>query len=152
MSKNNLMSLDLSLTNTGVGLFVDGKFKKTKLITPPRKGEQIERFCYIVRHVNAIIKKYKITHVCYENAFGPHRASAKILDRLTGSTIAICELERIPFTEVNALTVKKFATGNGKASKDDMIAQALKETGKAMTNDEADAYFVGMWCLANVIK
>lgn len=49
----------------------------------------------------------------------------------------------IPFVEVPPNTLKKYATGNGKAHKDEMIAAAIKRGNLDITkNDEADAWWL----------
>lgn len=49
----------------------------------------------------------------------------------------------IPFVEVPPQTLKKYATGSGKAHKDEVIAAAVKRSGVDIKkNDEADAWWL----------
>jgi len=66
---------------------------------------------------------------------------------------------RIAWRGVNVATLKKFATGNGKAEKPTMIAAArygIRELGseppEGLNDDMADAFLVTAWILVNALK
>jgi len=63
------------------------------------------------------------------------------LAELRGILMEICDELDLPEPEfLNAITIKKFATGNGKATKDEMIAACQKNWGIIPFDDnEADA-------------
>ncbi len=50
-----------------------------------------------------------------------------------------------PINTVNVATLKLWATGSGRAGKDQMIAAAAERWGVELTNDEADAALVAAW-------
>ena len=61
---------------------------------------------------------------------------------------------RVPVVTVAPVALKSFATGNGLASKDDMVVEASVDGFEAATHDEADAYFAAKLgvCILNDIR
>ena len=56
---------------------------------------------------------------------------------------AECEALKIPYRGIPVATVKKLATGKGRAAKDEMIAAMQAATGvEPGTDDEADAWWI----------
>ena len=65
---------------------------------------------------------------------------------LVGNVMAMCAECNIPFSDVHTSTLKKWATGNGKASKEEMMKRASELVGKEITdNDEADAILISLY-------
>lgn len=63
---------------------------------------------------------------------------------------AWCEHHQIPYQGVPVGTIKKFATGNGAASKGMMVEAARQRGHDAVTDDnEADALCLLHWAIAN---
>jgi Holliday junction resolvasome RuvABC endonuclease subunit len=60
---------------------------------------------------------------------------------------AWCEHHQIPYKGVPVGTIKKHATGKGNASKDDMIAAAVKRGFAPVDDNEADALALLYWAI-----
>jgi Holliday junction resolvasome RuvABC endonuclease subunit len=59
--------------------------------------------------------------------------------------LAYCASNNIPVSDIPTLTLKKWATGTGKADKAMMMAEAEKRTGKHYeSDDEADAVLISL--------
>lgn len=69
--------------------------------------------------------------------------AAHVYGELAGVIKGECELRKTPYCGMPVGTIKKFATGNGAASKDQMISAANAKWEVRLANDnEADA----RWC------
>ena len=63
----------------------------------------------------------------------------------------VCRLAGIPLVEVEPKDIKKQATGNGNASKEDVIEACGLRLGVDVIDDNhADAIWLGQWCLEHV--
>jgi len=110
------------------------------------KAKRAHELIKIIRILN---DNYKIEMICFESVFGHSRHAIKILERLAGVIIAVSEIYCLPYCEVPVTKLKLYATGTGKASKQQMIDEAKKVTGReAFTDNEADAYFIARYGLA----
>lgn len=87
---------------------------------------------------------HPVAVACFED-YGPiNRMSGKICQRAEICGILkhhFLTARRAPVITIGPNALKTFATGNGKASKEDMLNQAAREGFYPNTNDEADAYF-----------
>ena len=76
----------------------------------------------------------------------PHFRGGPATDVLVGMATRIQEfgaLYGIEYTPVHSATLKKFATGSGRASKESMLSRAREEWGEHVIDDnEADALFL----------
>jgi len=86
-------------------------------------------------------------HVAYEMPHARGRYATRVLIGMECMVIDVCEelgLEK-PM-DVHSGTLKKYFTGNGRADKAMMMAEATKRCGRPITDDnEADAIAVAMW-------
>ncbi len=58
----------------------------------------------------------------------------------------------LPFACISPTSIKKYATGNGRARKPEMIAQLFDEHGiEFRTNDEVDAWYIGQLARAVIL-
>lgn len=64
------------------------------------------------------------------------------LGQLSGVFLAACSRYSIPVVEVNSSSLKKYATGNGSATKPDMMKAAKNLGGHPSNDNEADAFFL----------
>jgi crossover junction endodeoxyribonuclease RuvC len=55
----------------------------------------------------------------------------------------------VPFVEIPPTCRMKYATGKGQADKDKVLSQAVLRSGRAMSNDEADAWWLWQMLLAH---
>lgn len=138
-SESELISLgiDLSLTRTGLAVHDGERITYACHIktTPDRADE--ERYVLIGNQVIRLIEEYDVEQVGLEApAFsGREKRPAE----LTGHVRV--ELWRIdmPYCRVAPNTLKKYATGYGRASKEDMVEYARDLYPEVANHDEADA-------------
>ena len=93
--------------------------------------------------MNAIIDKTdNLAAVCYEKPFHRGLKSTNLLLGMAG-IVAASILPEVALYSVAPVSVKKFATGNGGASKKDMIDEAQKFfPTKFLTDNEADSIHI----------
>ena len=84
--------------------------------------------------------------VLYEMAHMRGGAASEVLLGMTTRIMEQCERHFIEqYASVHSATLKKFATDNGRASKEEMIVEAERRFGKDVRDDnEADA----LWLMA----
>ena len=81
--------------------------------------------------------------VVIERTYSRGKRTAEVLNGLTSVALVECERRGLEYAFVNATTLKKFATGSGRAQKADMVAAAERELGISdLSDDEADAYWL----------
>ena len=80
--------------------------------------------------------------VIFERTYSRGARVAEILNGLTAVALLVCEEYGVDYAWCDASTLKRFATGDGAASKDAMGLAAQGELGRELTHDEADAYFL----------
>ena len=80
--------------------------------------------------------------VAYEMPHLRGGAATAVLSGLVGILKAECQYRKISYTDFHTATLKKFATGKGNASKEEMVEAARIRWGKVFPEDEADARFV----------
>ena len=89
----------------------------------------------------AFIKRYDIKQIVAEDVVGVHFVDTRKLSEFRGILLEVCDELSLPTPEfVNPMTLKKFATGNGRATKIDMINACVERYNyKPFSDDEADA-------------
>lgn len=105
-------------------------------------GIDEERIDFILRAVRTCRKKYKVNVAGIEQyAFSRHSRSMTGLHELGGVVKRYLWLHGIYFEQPEPTSLKKFATGNGRASKQDMIEAAWGfGYPEAQSDDLADAF------------
>jgi crossover junction endodeoxyribonuclease RuvC len=132
----NVLGLDLSLTSTGVA-HCDGSADtwQVKLLGADRLISLRDRLVSLLdaRVDLAVIEGY---------AFGrPNQASH--IGELGGVVRVTLREHNVPFVAVPPSSVKRYATGQGNASKEQMLVAAVKRLGyEGASNDEADALWL----------
>lgn len=135
-----VLALDLA-TNTGYayrGPFGDvraGVFScgVTRLESPGM------RFLKFSRWLRSLIQQAGITCVCFEAPHHRGGASTTVAVGLATHVMSVCAELSVEHFSVHTQQLKKFATGKGNASKEDMI-EALGMG--AMDDNEADARWI----------
>lgn len=155
-----IIAFDLSLSNSGfaVGEVTDGELKVieygsigTKRFTKHTHGFRLN---HIAQAVKELYKKYPdATNVVKERAFSNGRiAATQAIFKVVGIWELTSHLSKIDeFTDIAPTSVKKYLTGNGRASKQ-AVADAVKDaTGiETSNNDESDAIAVLLaYCMQN---
>ena len=91
------------------------------------------------------IRKYGIHQVVAEDInVNNHFTDMRKLSEFRGILLEVCDELDLPEPAfINVATVKKFATGNGRATKIDMIHACVEKYGyRPRTDDEADAFWI----------
>ena len=98
-----------------------------------------------------MIRFYDPGLLAYEKPAGQMSAMASLYGYRAITMSMCCEAEGLSFAEVHATTLKKFATGSGKADKWQMIG-ALMDRYQIAVDDHnvADAVHLGFWALTIV--
>lgn len=108
-------------------------------------GQRLER---LRRYIYDMQRAFGIDRIAYEDAsFGSHNPSTQALhNQLAGVILLVASELNIPAVPVNPASLKKFATGNGRAVKAQMI-RACETMLSIRTEDNniADALWVLEW-------
>lgn len=102
------------------------------------------RYLRARRYFEELLINTDVTAVAYEEV-RRHQGvdAAHVYGGIVGQVTAVCEEKGVPFKAIPVATIKKLATGSGKANKDAMIAAANNHFGISVIDDnEADA----IWC------
>jgi crossover junction endodeoxyribonuclease RuvC len=140
-SADRVIGFDLSIVATGVAL-PDGN---CYTIRPKRKGdrrlseirEQISYYLDATEPALAVIEQIAEGS---QNSFNTVIVLAMVHGQVRGELAD----RGIPFAYIRPTTLKKWATGSGRAEKVDMVNAALDLDGEPANGDEADAW----WCRA----
>lgn len=154
-----VMGLDLSLTATGLVVW-DGErvLRRRRYKTTPARpadglkarpngqhasdlfsGDNEERIEWLRRKVALACDKFAPTLVVIESRNFIAKGAANAVDELQGVIKNYLHRNEILFVLVAPPTLKLEATGNGRASKLEMIAEAKQYDRSINTDDEADA-------------
>ncbi len=105
-----------------------------------RRGESNGTVFLRFRHwLKDMIIKNDVTFCIYEQSHHRGGAATEIGVNLTGRVQECCAELQIEYATIHSATLKKFATGSGKADKTDMLKAAMKQGWMVRTDDEADA-------------
>jgi Holliday junction resolvasome RuvABC endonuclease subunit len=136
----NVLALDLG-TKTGWALLQAGKISSGSVSFATNKlaGFGV-RFLNFRNWLLEMLKKHVIDMVVFEEVFNHAGVyAAHVYGGFVAILTSICESLRIPYRGFGVKTIKKFATGNGNANKQDVI-NAVQTNGYKPTDDnEADA-------------
>lgn len=129
------MGIDPSISCTGIALPPGD----TLAIRPRTKGDL--RLTEIGNHVQVAASASKADLAVIEGLGGLYRGeSAKIIPMLHGVIRDRLQMIGVPFMILLPASLKKFATGNGAADKDEMALAAFRLLGRQYaTDDECDA-------------
>jgi Holliday junction resolvasome RuvABC endonuclease subunit len=146
LDKTYSVGLDASMTSFGVHAYPINHTDAYGLSvgTTPAHGSDTRRVIDTANEVTDILYSlpFKPQIVCIED-YGPiNRTSGKIAQRaeMCGIIKHWILLNGIPLIMVSPPSLKKFATNNGKASKEDMLLAAQALGFHANNADEADAF------------
>jgi len=142
-----ILALDIaSLTGWAHSLGSSGVW----LLKPKKDESGGIRLIRFANKLKWLKKALGIDIIAYEAARHGGRATRGLVthSELQGVVKALSEELEYEYKGYSPTAIKKFATGNGKASKEDMIKAACKFSGRNITDDnEADAI-----CLLEMAK
>ena len=148
---HKVLGLDLA-SETGHSVFANGVFSWGHKKFVRRKGRKTIpddhigiKFHDFRNYLKELIYTYKITMIAYEEPAG-RASSMQALYGLRGVMMDVACKRDIIVKSIYPSTLKKWATGNGHASKYDMMKVLNEKHGFAVsTHDEADAVFLVLW-------
>lgn len=118
-------------------------------------GDRRQRAGEVMLAMNRVLRDltaHGLECVVYEDTFMRGINASKALYGLVGVIEACCYSAGFTALWVPAVTVKKWATGSGKASKADMIATAQIMGYEGDNEHEADSFLLLKYAEANVIE
>ena len=139
----NVVGVDLQATGIAVGLWPSmetdfiklPKYKKAD--TPQKRYKRLQVLATITQEYD-VFTKGDVVYV--ERAYGANRNSQTVLMQLLGAFIGGLAEGGVRVEEINVSSWKATALGNGRASKEDVMAWASEQAGRDIaTQDEADA-------------
>jgi Holliday junction resolvasome RuvABC endonuclease subunit len=135
------LGLDLSTTRSGVAC-ADG----TLHAVTPKAGanDRARRLSQIIDQLDPLIARGHPELAVIEGPAGVRFAhSALVLGELRGAVMLRLFQHDVPAVEVPPKSLKHFATGNGNAGKDEMVAAAQSAGARigATEHDKADAFW-----------
>jgi len=174
-----LAGVDLSMSNVGISLWSIPTKECIKLIVLSSQPKRVR----LLNDTN-VVSAYKIMHVATDNIANACYIAQVMIDVLKDYNISLIVIEDYAYTMFKSLntaeftgvikylvqlhicrdiipvavsTVKKFATTNGRASKDLVVDKFLTDVGiskdhdKTIFYDIADAYFIGKYAIQNLV-
>jgi Holliday junction resolvasome RuvABC endonuclease subunit len=142
----NIIGIDLGLAKMGIvelNVYDDKIHDVHKSLHTSKKGTMSDtgRLSYMCLMATQTIQRRGPEIVVCEYPFNV-RGNGRVLVEMFGN-IRLCSFRwGTPFIPVAQTTLKKYATGSGKAEKSDMRLQLYKEFGLDYSEDEADAYWL----------
>lgn len=136
----NILALDCA-TKTGWATLVDGQIESGMQDFTKKRGESngmlFLKFNQWLRRLN----EYPFGLIVYEQAHHRGGAATEICVGLSTRAQEYAVTYHSEHWAVHTATLKKAITGNGRASKEDMMAYFKEQTGREPEDDnEADAY------------
>jgi Holliday junction resolvasome RuvABC endonuclease subunit len=141
----NILALDCS-TKTGWALLRNGTIYSGVQDFSKKRGDSngmmFLRFSGWLKELGSLTEG-KINVVVYEQAHLRGGSAAEVCVTLTGLAQRFAASIEAETMAPHTATIKKFATGNGRAGKEEMMAWFRRETGRDPVDDnEADAYAI----------
>jgi Holliday junction resolvasome RuvABC endonuclease subunit len=135
----NTLALDFG-TASGYAIEKDGKIiSGVKKLRHNRHASGVRALDFY-SWLTQMIREHGITHVYFERVYAHSGVEAAHLYGYFMHTLAaVCEEYGIECVGFSVGTIKKFMTGKGNATKDEMIAAAKSRGFNPQTDDEADA-------------
>lgn len=138
-----IMGLDLSMTATGVA-FPDSS---TALIRP--RGSGYGRLVSYEQWLTGALRVARPDLAVVEDIrAGLKGDAAKVIPMVHGVALLCLGRAGVPFALVNASTLKVYATGNGRADKDEMKRAALELAGREFPGDKGGDQCDAWWLRA----
>jgi len=159
-----ILGIDQSFTSTGVVMLEDGALLTAHKFTASKSVNRFAQAYEITIHLAGIVDEFKPDIIAIEGlAFGMRGNVTRDLGGL--QFVIISHLQEVKGREIDIIaptSAKKFATGSGRAKKEDMIDSLPKSVYSYFTglgvkkttglSDLADAYWIAKTAEANNIK
>lgn len=146
-----VVGLDLSLTAIGVAGDFGTRVLTHKLPTHATEAQKCERLHTLSARIDVITRDADLV-VIEGYSFASQHSHAHSLGELGGLVKVILWRRGIPFVIVSPSSMKKFATNNGGAAKEAVLAAAVRMRSDIETTHEADAFFLRLMGLAHYMQ
>ena len=150
-----VLSLDISIRCTGYCVF-DGNKNLIAFgtIKTNNNNSMYERLNHLVKRIRSLVIEHEIEQCAIEApAYGARGAMSYSLFGVHFFVVWLLNSLRLSVAQYTPTSLKKFATGNGRAGKEDMVAALPNEVRQLFVNsnlkkttglyDVTDAYFLG---------
>jgi len=141
-----IIGLDLAPNATGACILDgDGKLVYWETISSPLMLNVYRRIQYTAGYIDVICRAFDLTEAAIEDYAHAAHARGEASIREQGGVIRNRLIELgMPVFLYNISTIKKFATGDSRAGKDEMFAEFRKVTRKRkdITEHVVDAFFI----------
>jgi Holliday junction resolvasome RuvABC endonuclease subunit len=142
----NILGIDLGLAKMGIvslRIHDDEIAGSDKRLYKTKKGEMSDtgRLSFMCEMVSRTITTEHPEIIVCEYPFNV-KGNGRVLVEIYGNVRLCAFRHHVPFVPVAQTSLKKYATGSGKAEKSDMRMQLYKEFGHDYTEDEADAFWL----------
>lgn len=147
-----LLALDCA-TRTGWAIIEGGEVVESgmKEFLKKKDDHPGKRFGLFDGWLCEIVYRHNIDALVFEQAHHRGGAATRVCVGLTTLVKQTAYTFRIPVSSIHSGTIKKFATGNGRASKRDMHDAAWEVLERVPVDDnEADAVFLGLCAWENI--
>ena len=139
-----ILGLDVSTKKTGYCLY-NGEVRGSGVITPKAKDVLIKRAKYMRTALYDILEKYNPEFVVIEAPIVRNVKGSISISKVIGILELLLYNKGKQYVFVHNMTLKKWATGKGNASKKKMINKAIKLGFKPIDDNEADAFHLARW-------
>jgi Holliday junction resolvasome RuvABC endonuclease subunit len=135
----NILAIDLG-SQTGFAILEDGEIiSGVNKLRHDRRASGVRALDFY-RWLTQMIREHGITHVYFERVYAHSGVEAAHLYGYFMHTLAaVCEEYSIKCMGFSVGTIKKFMTGKGNATKDEMMEAARLHGFKPVDDNEADA-------------
>lgn len=159
-----ILAIDQSFTSSGIVLLEDGVMTHAELFTSNDELDTFARVWEVTRHVRHLVEKFAPDLVAMEGlAFSKFGNATRNLAGLQYSLVTcIRYIDGKDVVIIPPNTVKKVATGNGQAKKEQMYDMLPDDTKEFFINmgakktkglyDLSDAYWIGQSCIKEALK
>ena len=146
-----ILALDLSLNGTGYAVLNIAKKDQINIL---EKGVILQhsaddtgvRLLKIHNTIDELLKKYEINVCVREKGFTKFHKATQQLFKVAGVAEMTCAIHGFELLELAPISIKKYITGNGKASKEEVKDKLYDFVGEQeyKTTDVSDAVAVGI--------
>ena len=141
----NILSLDMA-TLTGWAIGLTASRSGVEKFDVPRGASPGTRYLRMTSWLIKTITENKIDLIVYEMPHQRGGAATEIALGFAATVQQVCAHMNVEHFAVRADTVKIFATGKGKAKKEEMIVQCAAKLGLVAEDDNhADALWILAW-------
>jgi len=139
----NILALDCG-TKTGYATnLLNGEGSGVVDFKPKARESGGMRFLRFASWLSEMFDLVKPDLVVYEMPHNRGGSATEVLNGMVAIVQKECASRGIEYTTVHSATLKKFATGSGRAGKEDMIHKAIEVFNKRILDDnEADALWL----------